>query len=230
MAPKQNRKVLVVEDEAFIAEMLRTMLEDMGHEVVHTALDVATAEEAFAKQSFDFAVFDINLEGGMEGVELAKRASSINIPFMFLTSYTDRATIEQAKVTKPGAYVLKPFNEEDVYTGVEMALMHATSEQGEVIPLKVGRRTVLVQPEEIYYLKADNIYVYVVTKDRKYLIRQSLTGFMEEHPRESLLRIHRSYAVNVNHIQTLARNYVEVNGEQLPVSRSYRDQLSNRIN
>jgi DNA-binding LytR/AlgR family response regulator len=230
MVAQQHRKVLVVEDEAFIAEMLRTMLEDMGHEVVATALDVASAEQAFDEHEFNFAIFDINIEGGMEGIDLAKRAAEINVPFMFLTSYTDRSTIDKAKLTKPGAYVLKPFNEEDVFAGMEMALMHAMGGESEVIPLKVGHRTVLVQPANILYLKADNIYVEVVTAEKKHLVRQSLTGFLEEHPRDQLLRVHRSFAVNLDQVDTVARNYVEVAGQQIPVSKSYREQLANRMN
>ena len=84
----QSLKVLVVEDESLIAEMVRVMLEDMGHEVPFVAYNYRDGLRVLEEEDVEFAVFDINLKGGNEGIDLGKVAQSKGVPFMFLTSYS----------------------------------------------------------------------------------------------------------------------------------------------
>ena len=65
-------KVLVIEDESIIAEMVKVMLEDFGHQVIGFAHNLSKAEEYISNGKFNFAVLDINLEGGMEGIKLGE--------------------------------------------------------------------------------------------------------------------------------------------------------------
>jgi DNA-binding LytR/AlgR family response regulator len=219
-----KRNVLVVEDESFIAEMIKVMLIEMGHNVVAVALEQDTAKQVLLSGKVDFAIFDINLHGHQEGLELGRLAHNRHIPFMFLTSYSDRQTVEEAKLTKPGAYVVKPFTEEDLFAGIEMSLMHAHSLGAEVTAIKVGHKQILLKTKDILYLKAENIYVEVYTIDKRYLVRTSLSGFMDEHPHPDFIRVHRSYAVNRKHVHSHSKSCVFINGLEIPVSRSYRDE------
>ncbi|MEX2595645.1 MAG: DNA-binding response regulator [Salibacteraceae bacterium] len=229
MSNKKPLKVLVVEDETFIAEMIRVMLEDIGHHVPFVSYNESHAKEVLQNEAVDFAIFDINLKNGMEGVDLAKIAQRKEIPFMFLTSYSDRRTLEEAKKTKPGAYVIKPFTEDELFTAIEMSLMHASGADAEMITIKDGHRNILVKMEDVMYLKADNIYIEIQTVNKRYLTRQSLSAFIKDLPKDRFIRVHRSYAVNRSHIVSISRNSLEIGKETIPISRSYREEVQLRL-
>jgi len=122
MIPKAS--ILVVEDELIVAENLRSVLGSMGYHVPDTA---CCSEEAirFAEAHLpDLILMDIRLEGSEhDGVETAHRIRRRHdIPVVFLTAYADDETLERVKVTEPFAYILKPFNERELYSAIELAL------------------------------------------------------------------------------------------------------------
>lgn len=217
--------ILLVEDESIISEMIKMMLEDMGHEVNAVAHNKRKAEEMIDAGGFNFAVLDINLEGGMEGIELAEELRRQRVPFMFLTSYADKYTLSEAKKTIPGAYVLKPFSEEELYTGIEMTLLHSDKDSGQTVNIKDGHRSFLMNPDEILFLKADNIYVEVHTTEKKVVSRQTLSAVLEKLPQEQFIRVHRSYAVNRKRIDSLSRNSLQIGNVTIPISRSMREDV-----
>ena len=87
-----------------------------------------------------------------------------------------------------------------------------------------------VKVGDIVLLRADNIYVEVHTIDRRILTRQTLSTFLEELPKDKFIRVHRSYAVNRDFIASVSKNSLEVEGETIPISRSFRDQVHDKLN
>ena len=92
-------KIIIVEDESLIAEMLKLMLEDMGHKVIGVVHTLLSGQLVIERGGYDLAILDINLHGKMEGIELAQELKEeLRVPFMFLTSYADRqATLDQKR-------------------------------------------------------------------------------------------------------------------------------------
>ena len=182
----EQLKIIIVEDESLIAEMLKLMLEEMGHKVIGVVHTFLSGQLVIERGGYDLAILDINLHGKMEGIELAMELRENRIPFMFLTSYSDKATLDEAKKTVPGAYVLKPFTEEDIYTGLEMTLMHAESiavnDEENTVSIKDGHKSRIIDHEDILYLKADNIYIEIYTTKTKVVSRQPLSAALEKLP------------------------------------------------
>jgi PAS domain S-box-containing protein len=116
-------RILVVEDEGILALDLKNRLEDMGYAVIGHA---STGEGAIRQAngtSPDLVLMDIRLRGGMDGIEAAERIHSrLGIPVVYLTAHSDEATLERAKITEPFGYLLKPFQESELRTTIEMAL------------------------------------------------------------------------------------------------------------
>lgn len=116
-------RIMIVEDESITAMGLEKRLTKQGYEVVAV---IASGEEAVqrAKETFpDLVLMDIMLEGEMDGVEAAGLITShLDIPIIYLTAYADENTLLRAKVTKPFAYLLKPFQERELLITIEMAL------------------------------------------------------------------------------------------------------------
>ena len=118
-----DARIMVVEDEGIVALDIQSKLEGMGYEVLAV---VSRGEDAITraeKQDLDLVLMDIQLEGEMDGVEAATHISvDLDIPVVYLTAYSDDSTLERAKVARPMGYLLKPFEERELYTTVEIAL------------------------------------------------------------------------------------------------------------
>ncbi|MEO1652610.1 MAG: response regulator [Bacteroidota bacterium] len=119
----KDLKVLIVEDDLIIGEDLSISVNQMGCQVLGIAIDVAEALEYLQKQETDLALIDINLAGAQNGIELAQIINSqYQIPFIFITSHSDKATRTQAQQTRPRAFLVKPFDLNKVRDAIHMAL------------------------------------------------------------------------------------------------------------
>ncbi len=118
-----DARIMVVEDEAIVAEEIRSRLTYLKYGVPAVA---ASGEEAvkMAEETFpDLVLMDIRLKGDMDGVNAAEEIRSrFNIPVVYLTAYADDETLQRAKLTEPYGYILKPFKEKDLRTNIEIAL------------------------------------------------------------------------------------------------------------
>jgi PAS domain S-box-containing protein len=123
-------KILVVEDEHIVAMDLMNRLRNLGYEVPDSASSGEEAIEKAARTRPDLVLMDIFLNGEMDGIQAAGQIRSrYNIPIIYLTAYADSNTLQRAKVTEPFGYVLKPFEERELLTTIEMALYKYRIEQ-----------------------------------------------------------------------------------------------------
>ena len=114
-------KVLVVEDEMVISMNLISILEDLGYEVLEPAISFDEAVEVLATQKPDIVLLDIQIYGNKNGVDLGHHINATcAIPFIFISSNSDSNTIKEAKETNPSSYLLKPFNQDDIFTSIEI--------------------------------------------------------------------------------------------------------------
>ena len=118
-----KEKILVVEDERIIACDIKHCLENFGYIVPAI---IAYGEQAIAKVEElqpDLVLMDMMLKGDMNGIQAAELIiNSFNIPVVFLTAYSNESTLKKAKETQPFGYILKPFEETQLITTIEIAL------------------------------------------------------------------------------------------------------------
>lgn len=120
MPPTQ---ILVVEDDVIIAMELKDRLQNLGYGVSAVISRGKDAVEKAEMTCPDLVLMDIRLKGEMDGVEAAERIRArFDIPVIYLTAYADEDTLQRAKTTEPYGYILKPFEEREVHTAIEMAL------------------------------------------------------------------------------------------------------------
>ncbi|MBU4260098.1 MAG: response regulator [Desulfobacteraceae bacterium] len=116
-------KILIVEDEAIVAEDIHNSLQSLGYII---SAVVSSGKEAITKiegNRPDLVLMDIVLKGDMDGIEAASQINSrFNIPVVYLTAFTDEKTLERAKLTEPFGYIVKPFEDRELHSTVEMAL------------------------------------------------------------------------------------------------------------
>ncbi len=130
------KKVLIVEDDPIIAEDIAFCLEKNGYQVAAINHSGNEAYWTLRQQDVDIIILDINLGSELSGIDLAEHINTHHqLPFIYLTSYTDRATLERAKHTRPLGYLVKPFDERDLHTSLEIALFnHQTVRQTTNLP------------------------------------------------------------------------------------------------
>jgi PAS domain S-box-containing protein len=116
-------RVLIVEDEALIAEEILDRLGRLGYNVVGVADNADDAIAQAAEQRPDIVLMDISIKGAADGIETAACIyGQFNIPVVFLTAHSDDATFQRAMSTASFGYVLKPFHERDLLASVKVAL------------------------------------------------------------------------------------------------------------
>jgi diguanylate cyclase (GGDEF)-like protein/PAS domain S-box-containing protein len=120
MSPAQ---IMVVEDESIVAKDINHRLKSLGYQVPAMASSGAEAIKKASQTLPDLVLMDIRLKGDMDGVETAEQIRRrFNIPVVYLTAYADNPTLQRAKVTEPFGYILKPFEERELHTCIEVAL------------------------------------------------------------------------------------------------------------
>lgn len=126
-----NSSLLIVEDEAIVAEDLANKVRRLGYTVVGTTMTGEEAVELVRQLRPSLVLMDIRLAGAMDGIAAAKIIyRECNVPILFLTAHSDANTITQARQADAFGYILKPFNDRDLRIQIEMALYkHATERQ-----------------------------------------------------------------------------------------------------
>lgn len=118
-----GQRIIVVEDMAVVATDIEYTLIGLGYDVVSV---VSTGEEAMQRAEElhpDLVLMDINLAGEVDGVEAAEWIRDhLQIPVIFLTAYSDEATLQRAKITEPYGYIVKPINKRELQANIEIAL------------------------------------------------------------------------------------------------------------
>ena len=248
-APKLH--LLVVEDEALIAENLRLTLEDLGYGVLATCYTFAEARAALApgQPVPDLVLLDINLgaaDPAHTGLALARElAGRGGPPFVFLTAYSDFDTIRQATQLRPSGYLIKPVNPAALFATIQTALEYAATRQPAPPPaaapvpppapdfffVKLADRTHKVLWTEVQRLEAGKNYVTlrVAGHARAYPLRGSLSYVLDQlvppARHGQFIRVNRRQALNVATITGFDEEWVYGAGERFENGGQVPEQL-----
>ena len=128
-------KILIVEDEAIIAEDIAATLKSNDYEVLGKAFTVHQALDMIYTRHPDLILLDISLKGDMDGIDIATIIrDKYKLPFIFITAFSDTITLERAKYTMPYGYIVKPFKDKDLLAAIEMAHYRYTAENVDKLP------------------------------------------------------------------------------------------------
>jgi two-component system, response regulator PdtaR len=251
-------KILLIEDQQIIAEDLEGLLTDWGYQVVGCAASGNEALSLFKEYQPDLALVDVHIEGDTDGIEVVKQFNKTRpIPIVYLTAQADAETIERAKSSHPFAYLLKPFDEQSLQISLDLAFdifaKHKSvfskiddtppSPANEVklnaemilqnddsIFIKQNYRFVKLNKDDIILIEADRNHSFIHTKQHRYIVRMPLVTVVERLQNDKLVRVHRSFAVNIKHVQEFNESEIILNGKDIPFSNNYRDEFLRNFN
>ncbi|MDG6257452.1 MAG: response regulator [Methanomicrobiaceae archaeon] len=170
-----DKKILIVEDEAIFAMSLRQTLENLGYTVVGVAMRGTDALRIARETWPDCIIMDIRLQGPMDGIETAEKINAVyDIPVIFLTAYSDDDTIYRAILSRSYGFLIKPINERELYTNIEIAIHAHTARKKSQIEKKIN--------ESAFYLVSDAILTTDVEGSIKRINRaaEEMCGWREE--------------------------------------------------
>ena len=145
-------KILVVEDEMLIGAKISMLLTNLGYFVTGILPRGEDALVQVEENKPDIIILDINLKGKIDGIETAAILQRKNIPVIYLTANSDDATFNRAKLTKPTAFISKPFKQLDLQRAIELTIIHlAEADPFAIKPTEVH--------EEHPFILIDRIFV-----------------------------------------------------------------------
>jgi DNA-binding LytR/AlgR family response regulator len=219
MDAHRRARCLIVDDEAPARAELRYLLESFPDvQVVGEATNADEAAVLLDSLHYDVVMLDIRMPGGT-GLELAARLRAQEHPpaIVFTTAYPDHAV--EAFDLAAADYLVKPFDEDRLRRALERALRPFGADDDELpgqaptvsaitarIPIQQAGRTVLVEPDAVYYASASRGYSYLKLADDRVLTTYSLADLERRLP-DAFVRCHRSYLVNLRHVRELVSDF-----------------------
>jgi DNA-binding LytR/AlgR family response regulator len=238
-------KILIVEDEMIIGANISLQLSKLGYEVTGI---VSRGEEAIAhvKQNRpDIVLMDIQLKGTLDGIDTVIRMQQqMEIPVIYLTANADENNFERAKSTNPYAFISKPFKKLDLQHAIELTMgrldknKSSSNEeatcispfiQSDSIYVRRNERMIKIMINDIYYFEADRNYCKIFAKNKECLLVMTLKEINDRLPPEHFLRIHRSFIINLSHVDEVAGTHVVIHKKAIPLSKTLRGELMNRL-
>lgn len=208
--------ILVCEDEFIIAEDIRKCLENFGYKVSGIAGDAEEAISAAQKTKPDLALMDMRLRGELNGIQIADiLRRKFDIPVIYLTAFSDPATLEEAKKTEPLGYLTKPFNDRELRSTIEMGLYR--HKQQRELKQEIERSKAALQREKTKSTVAEqilNLQTELLRVKKMEAVR-SLTRGVAHHVNNTLcvisgtLQYIQQYMIESGIMEDSQRNLVE---------------------
>lgn len=211
-------QIAIAEDEFIVAEQLKHFVEWAGHKVNIVEHNKNSFIHALIGQQIDLALLDIRMEEKNTGFEIARYLKDRKVPFIFISAHSDLNTLEEATKLNPVGYITKPFNK--VQIRATLATLSGQIEDA-VIELKSGREIHKIKRKDILYVKADNVYCEVYTREARIIVRSTLRALEEQLLDDYIKRCHRSFLVNTRYIQVKATHSVTVGDKEIPWNAKY---------
>lgn len=246
---KSIASILIVEDEFINMDLLQDYLVQSGYQIAGDAMSAQEAIDVLERSSTDLAILDINLKGEKDGIWVAEQIRQhYHIPFIFLSAYSDTPTIKRAAATNPYGYLVKPFTKANVYSAVEIALKNFEKEKkpldlaiedwanetelsiNQSIFVKDNNTFKKIEIANIRYIQAFKNYLELHLEKEKIIIRSPLSKFFKVLPQIYFQQVHRSFVINLKHIDKLSNAAITIGISSVPVSKSFKNELLKKLN
>ena len=247
----ESRRIAIVEDEVIIAEDLRQTLFGEGYCVTGCYTSGEAAFSGIQGNLPELVLIDVRLKGVMTGIDLAvKLRSAFSLPIIYVTASSDEKTYRLARGTQPQAFLVKPFNQRSLLAAVDLALdnhsqINRTMNSSGVnhrddriltvaIPdclfVRVNGKHKKIHLTEFLYIEANGSYINIVTTSGRYTLSHNLGDFQRKVHAPQFVRVHRSFIVNMAHVDSFDESFVYLNQNQIPLSKSYRNEFQATLN
>lgn len=222
---------LIVDDEAIAREIIESHLSQLDNiKVVASCANAVEALNQISHHHIDLVFLDINMPE-ISGISFAKSINN-NIKIIFTTAYRDYAV--EGFELKAVDYLLKPISFErlqkalqnyfDIY-GTSNQITPSVSDITDFMFVRSDRKMIKIDYANIIYIESFGDYLKLHLTDTVIITRETISAIEAKLPKRQFIRIHRSFIISIAHIQSFTNEYITINKQALPISRSYKKEV-----
>lgn len=245
-------KILIAEDDPIHAMKMEMLLEEMDYQL----MGVCSAKEEMLRSykaiKPDLVLLDIELDNGSDGIDIANRINEEGqVPIIFVSARNDIETMMRANAANPYAYMVKPVEKSALQAAIELAIYKFAKDQEKSIEaepfagwsedilvkdsffIKSGSKLEKVNNDDILWVElAEERYCNIVTNNRNYHIRASISNLADKLNPNQFVRIHRKHIVNANKVDSIdeAEMVVQIGEHSVDIGKTYKNILLKRLN
>lgn len=244
-------KILAVEDDPLYALDLKMLFNDLEYDLIGVVDNSETVVEIIKSKKPDLILMDIQINGDLNGIELAKKIQiKDKIGVIFMTSFKDQKYFDQAKEAEYFGYLVKPFNKLTLQSTIELALVRMvdldssksseTSKESmwneelilkDCVFIKRNNKLEKVKINQIEFIQSKGNYCVISTSKKKYALKMSLIKvrkMLESHP---FARVNKRHIINMNLISSidLSTNQININEVSFSIGRTYKEGLLKKL-
>ena len=220
-------KCLIIDDESLAIKVIEDHLKNFDHiEIVATFNNPLKAYPIIEQEKIDVIFLDINMPQ-LSGFAFIENLSYKPL-IVFTTAYREYAVksfelnvLDYLVKPIPFNRFLKTMNKVYQQAYITSASAELNLQQEPHIFLKVSKKLIKVNLNDILYIESLKDYIKVITSLGDYVVHKSLTAISEELPQSNFLRVHRSYTISINKIKSVEGNTIEIANRRIPIGRNY---------
>jgi DNA-binding LytR/AlgR family response regulator len=225
-------RCIIVDDDKISRELIRDYILDTPDlELLGEFPSAIEANNFLSKNHIDLIFLDVEMPK-MSGIELLK--SLDEKPIIILTTSQDKYAVE-AFENEVSDYLVKPIEYPRFLKAVNKAKntlrpMPVDSYASDSIFIKVDSELINLPYKEIMWIEALGDYVNIITPTKKHVVLSTMKNIEGKLPPKEFIRVHRSYFVRVDKIKKISEDIILVENKLIPVSKSYKKELLERLN
>ena len=228
---------IIVDDEPIAREILENHLQKIDAiTIVASCKNAMEAFNSINSNKIDLIFLDINMPE-ISGLSFAKSINK-NIKIIFTTAYREYAV--DGFDLKAVDYLLKPISFERLLQAVNKYLNEnltiitesnndLINHKSNFIFVRSDRKMIKINFSEVSYIESFGDYLKIHLHGKTIVTRETITSIEAKLPKNDFLRIHRSFIVSINKIDSFTNEFVEVNKKAIPISRSYKKEVIQRL-
>lgn len=232
-------RILIVEDEFIIAQSLSNTLKRLGYQIISICSNYDEATNLLSNDKPDIIILDIKLKGEKSGIDLAEYINeNYDIPYIFLTSITDKYLLNTLKYLNPSSILIKPFNKHELDAILSLTKhqyknnlpkKEHTNTAEDCIFIKQKSEHIRLKYSNIKYIKSSDVYISIKTNDNlSYKIRGTLDSFLKKLNNQ-FVRVHRSFIVNKSFIDKVYKEHLLIDADIIPIGNTYKTDVFNLL-
>lgn len=230
-------KCIIVDDEPLAIEVIESHLSKLDDvEVIATCTNALNAFEILQKESVDLIFLDIQMPK-LTGIDFLK---TLQHPpkVIFTTAYRDYA-LESYELNAID-YLLKPISFDRLLKAIGKVYGQMTTitpditstiiENGDHIYVKADKKMVKIKLNEVLHIESLKDYVRIKTTNKTIITHQKISQLEEKLPKNDFLRVHRSYIIATQKVDSFSGAIIEIGEKEIPIGRNYKNQVISFLN
>lgn len=226
-------RCLVVDDDELSRSILADLINETDHlELIKSCEDAINAFNLIKEEHIDLVFLDIEMPK-MDGMEMLRSLSPL--PQIILVTSHSKYAVESYEYDVTD-FVQKPLTHARFLKAVDKALRRFEESRANItskdktIFIKTESKLVQINTEDVLWVEALGNYMRIYTPNGKYTILSTMKDIATKLSADEFVRVHRSFIVRVDKIETIEDNYISINQKQISIGKAYKEELSKRLN